>query len=195
MREVTIKLERELGPETADDLCLRIGLHSGPVTAGLLRGEKNRFQLFGDTVNLASRMEQTAEENLIQVSSATAKLLEEGGKADWLLKREALLGGQNNSAFESYWLEKKDSKSGRRLSVTASCLAFDGKGAASSTKKDPILWSSSESIGSLDSTTPSNGNLNYSDSTARIVDWNVEALWKLLRQVVGFPVFHRCSCG
>jgi hypothetical protein len=30
MRDVTIKLERELGPETADDLCLRIGLHSGP---------------------------------------------------------------------------------------------------------------------------------------------------------------------
>lgn len=43
-------LERELGPDTAD-LALRIGLHSGPVTAGVLRGQKSRFQLFGDTVN------------------------------------------------------------------------------------------------------------------------------------------------
>jgi Adenylate and Guanylate cyclase catalytic domain len=33
------------------DLSLRIGMHSGPVTAGVLRGERARFQLFGDTVN------------------------------------------------------------------------------------------------------------------------------------------------
>ena len=30
---------------------MRFGIHSGPVTAGVLRGDKQRFQLFGDTVN------------------------------------------------------------------------------------------------------------------------------------------------
>ena len=30
------------------DLAIRIGLNSGPITAGVLRGEKARFQLFGD---------------------------------------------------------------------------------------------------------------------------------------------------
>jgi class 3 adenylate cyclase len=45
------KLEVELGPDTAE-LGLRVGLHSGPVVAGVLRGDKSRFQLFGDTVSL-----------------------------------------------------------------------------------------------------------------------------------------------
>jgi class 3 adenylate cyclase len=44
--------ELVLGPGTSD-LALRVGLHSGAVTAGVLRGEKSRFQLFGDTVNTA----------------------------------------------------------------------------------------------------------------------------------------------
>ena len=33
------------------DLTMRMGLHSGPVTAGVLRGKRSHFQLFGDTVN------------------------------------------------------------------------------------------------------------------------------------------------
>jgi class 3 adenylate cyclase len=48
MQSLTRKLEVTLGPDTAD-LTMRMGLHSGPVTAGVLRGDNARFQLFGDT--------------------------------------------------------------------------------------------------------------------------------------------------
>ena len=42
-------------PDTGD-LALRVGIHSGPVTAGVLLGEKSRFQLFGDTVNTGTEL-------------------------------------------------------------------------------------------------------------------------------------------
>ena len=48
--QVTRDLEVLLGPDTGD-LSMRFGLNSGAVTAGVLRGEKSRFQLFGDTVS------------------------------------------------------------------------------------------------------------------------------------------------
>jgi len=53
---------------------MRFGLHSGPVTAGVLRGEKCRFQLFGDTVNTCARLESTGMKNMIQLSEDTANL-------------------------------------------------------------------------------------------------------------------------
>ena len=86
MKRLTHQLELTLGPGTSE-LSLRIGLHSGPVTAGVLRGEKARFQLFGDTMNTASRMERTGDAGKIQVSEVTASLLTEAGKGYWLTKR------------------------------------------------------------------------------------------------------------
>lgn len=44
--------------EGAHDLKLQIGLHTGPVCGGVLRGQRSRFQLFGDSVSIASKMQR-----------------------------------------------------------------------------------------------------------------------------------------
>lgn len=102
--KVTSKLADSLGEDTAN-LTLRFGMHSGPVTGGVLRGAKARFQLFGDTVNTAARMETTGEPSKIHISETTAKLLRKAGKEDWIRQREEVVEAKGKGSLQTYWLE------------------------------------------------------------------------------------------
>jgi class 3 adenylate cyclase len=55
---------------------VRIGMHSGPLVAGIIGTKKFAYDLWGDTVNIASRMESQGESGCIQVSARTRQLLE-----------------------------------------------------------------------------------------------------------------------
>ena len=54
---------------------IRIGLHSGPVMAGVIGTRKLLYDVWGDTVNMAARVEAASQPNRVLVSAATAKLL------------------------------------------------------------------------------------------------------------------------
>jgi class 3 adenylate cyclase len=81
------ELENELGIGT-NDLGMRFGIHSGSVIGGVLRGAKSRYQLFGDTINTASRIESSSMKNKIHLSEQTAELLIAGGKKSWVEGRD-----------------------------------------------------------------------------------------------------------
>lgn len=97
------RLYTTLGPGTVN-LEMRFGLHTGPVTADVLQGEKSRFQLFGDTVNTASRMESNGENGRIHVSKSTAEHLVEAGKGHWLEKREDPTYAKGKGLLEYFWI-------------------------------------------------------------------------------------------
>jgi len=130
IKNVTRTLSEKLGEDTKT-LTMRVGIHSGQVTAGVLRGEKGRFQLFGDTVNTASRMESTGVKDRIQVSQATADELIKAGKRNWLTAREDKVVAKGKGELDTFFALVKRPKSSATSSMSESMSgsSFDDSGA------------------------------------------------------------------
>ena len=172
MGKVTRDLELTLGPGTAD-LMLRIGMHSGPVTGGVLRGERSRFQLFGDTMNTTARIESTGSNGRIHLSSVTADLLRQAGKHSWVTQRDECVIAKGKGSMQTYWLS---SDSDNRDDNTVG---------AESDRKSISSGQDGLDLDDFIVRTDCNGQVvNVSQQTSRLVKWNVEQLVSLLRQIV-----------
>ena len=64
----------DTGPQYFD---IRIGIHSGPLVAGVVGNKKFAYDIWGDTVNTAARMEQNSDSNKINISQATYELIKD----------------------------------------------------------------------------------------------------------------------
>jgi class 3 adenylate cyclase/FixJ family two-component response regulator len=80
---------------------VRIGLNSGPVVAGIVGIKKFAFDIWGDTVNTAARMEQTSEPGKINISGTTFNLI----KDQFVCAYRGKMQAKNKGEIDMYFLE------------------------------------------------------------------------------------------
>jgi class 3 adenylate cyclase len=83
----------------------RIGIHSGPVVAGVMSGSKLSYDIWGDTVNVASRMEKhSAPGRILCSSDAAANIMH---TPDFVLKEREPLDIRGKGLMTTFWLSHR----------------------------------------------------------------------------------------
>ncbi|MEY8843024.1 adenylate/guanylate cyclase domain-containing protein, partial [Cribrihabitans sp. XS_ASV171] len=95
-----LEATRKLSAEVPDGLQVRIGLHSGPAVAGVIGNRKLFYDVWGETVNTASRMESHGAPGRIQVTGAARAELGD----DYRFERRGTVEVKGMGAVETWWL-------------------------------------------------------------------------------------------
>jgi adenylate cyclase len=83
---------------------IRIGLNTGNVVAGIVGIKKFSYDIWGDTVNVASRMENSSESNKINISGSTYELV----KNDFKCEYRGKINAKNKGEIDMYFLYEKE---------------------------------------------------------------------------------------
>jgi adenylate cyclase len=94
-----LKQERKIQDKTIFDI--RIGIHSGPVVAGVVGTKKFAYDIWGDAVNTAARMQQNGTEGKINISGTTYELV----KHRFHCTHRGRIEAKNKGLVDMYFVE------------------------------------------------------------------------------------------
>ena len=103
MRDFIRSLQEERQGNDGVFFQMRIGITTGPVVAGIVGEKKFAYDIWGDTVNTAARMEQTGEEGKINISGVTYELIKDEFECTYRGKVSA----KNKGEIDMYFVEKE----------------------------------------------------------------------------------------
>jgi adenylate cyclase len=103
-----ISIPSEFGDSSAIDTLqfieARLGLNFGSITAGVIGDDRKAYDVWGDAVNVAARMEQTSETGRIQASEHFVQQIKDETSIRCILRGEVAVKGKGT--MQTYWLER-----------------------------------------------------------------------------------------
>jgi len=106
IREIVKRFSVDLKAKTGHDWAIRIGIHTGPAITGIIGSWRFIYDVWGPTVNIASRLEAASLPNKINVSQKVHDEL--CGTGCYSLEPRGALAIKNMEAVEMYFVEKED---------------------------------------------------------------------------------------
>ncbi len=108
MKDFTVNIPNDLGDTNwitnMNEIEIRIGIHTGEVVAGIIGKNKYTYDLWGDAVNIASRMESNSEAGRIHISEEFAQSISQHPEFSLIPRGEIFVKGKGT--MNTYWLEK-----------------------------------------------------------------------------------------
>jgi len=101
IRQFTKLRRQQKGDKTFD---IRIGIHSGNVVAGIVGGIKFAYDIWGDTVNTAARIEQNSLPGHVNLSEKTYELVKDLNNFNFIYRGE--IQAKNKGALKMYFVEE-----------------------------------------------------------------------------------------